>query len=65
MRAEDSLTSATDNIMPTLSEWFACEGLPLKKCNAYRQRHGLPVLACPFGGGQGAEFLPSRYGRVI
>jgi len=44
--------------MPTLSEWFACEGLPLKKCNAYRQRHGLPVLAAPENDSVTEETVP-------
>ena len=28
----------------TLAQWLECVDLPLEKCNAYRTRHGLPLL---------------------
>lgn len=26
--------------MPTIKQWLECEGLPVAKCNRYRERHG-------------------------
>lgn len=30
--------------MPTLQEWIDCKGLPVAKCNEYRQLRGQPLL---------------------